>query len=242
MKLGINIDHVATLRQARMEDDPNVIDAASAALEGGADSITIHLREDRRHIQDQDVDAIIKHVPIVNLEMAATQEMLDIACTLKPHLVCLVPEKREELTTEGGLNVLALSDKLPSFIQTLHRHGIQVSLFIDPSPHQIDASLAVKADMIEIHTGGYAHQPSDLAIITQAVDEAAKKGLIVNAGHGLNYKNVSPIAALPRINELNIGHSIISRAVFVGLKQAVSEMKTLINSIKAPAPETTYAR
>lgn len=242
MKLGINIDHVATLRQARMEDDPNVLDAASSALEGGADSITIHLREDRRHIQDRDVEALVKQVPVVNFEMAATQEMLDIACHLKPHLVCLVPEKREELTTEGGLDVLALSDKLPTFIQTLHTHGIQVSLFIDPARHQIDASLAVKADMIEIHTGRYAHQPSDLVVITQAVADASTKGLIVNAGHGLNYKNVSPIAALPRINELNIGHSIISRAVFVGLKQAVSEMKALINSIKTPAPEITYVR
>jgi pyridoxine 5-phosphate synthase len=233
MLLGVNIDHVATLRQARKEDEPNLVQAAKEALSGGADGITIHLREDRRHIQDDDVIQIRKLDTRLNLEMAATDEMVKIACAIKPDFCCLVPEKREELTTEGGLNVIANEAKLKKATQQLQIAGIQVSLFIDPDKEQITKAKSVGANYIEIHTGVYANatekeQEKELNTIKEAVTFATSIGLKVNAGHGLKYHNTKPICEIKGILELNIGHSIISKAIFTGLKNAIQEMKTLI--------------
>jgi len=235
--LGVNIDHIATLRQARGTRYPDPIQAAIEAEEAGADGITLHLREDRRHIQDRDVD-MLKNIlqTRMNLEMAVTEEMLSIAERIQPEHCCLVPEKREELTTEGGLNVIAQIEKISQACERLGSRGIEVSLFIDPDPKQIDAAIRCKAPTIEIHTGHYAdathstEQQSELKRIKDAVQYAHVKGLIVNAGHGLNYHNTQAIAAIPNIFELNIGHAIIARSVFTGLKQAVKDMKTLIVS------------
>ncbi len=234
MKLGVNIDHIATLRQARKEGEPDVLQATLEALEGGADGITIHLREDRRHIQDEDVFLIRRHVPRLNLEMAATDEMVAIALKAKPDFCCLVPEKRNELTTEGGLDVIRHSDTLSSVIVSLQKARIRVSLFIDPNPIQIQAAARAKADYIEIHTGAYAHPHCQNPIeeckkIKDTAQLAHSLGLKVNAGHGLKYHNVTSIAKISFIEELNIGHSIVSRAMFIGLRSAVNEMKTLIN-------------
>lgn len=233
MLLGVNIDHVATLRQARKEDEPNLLDAAKDALKGGADGITVHLREDRRHIQDQDVIALRQFVPRLNLEMAATPAMVDFALKIKPQYCCLVPEKREELTTEGGLNVIELEQKLAPAIQQLTCAGIAVSIFIAPEMDQIKKAHAIGAPYIEIHTGHYANVAGDAQVleldrIKQVTHQAVQLGLHVNAGHGLKYHNVQPIAKISELLELNIGHSIISRAIFVGLEQAVREMKNLI--------------
>ena len=233
--LGVNIDHVATIRQARGTRYPEPLQAAMICEQAGADAITLHLREDRRHIQDRDVAMLADMIQTrMNLEMAATREMLDIACKIKPADVCLVPEKREELTTEGGLDVIANREQLKDFCQTLAEHDTRVSLFIDADLSQIDMAAEVNAPGIEIHTGHYAdamsleRRNSELVKIEQAVRYAESLGLHVNAGHGLDYHNVKSIAQINGVRELNIGHSIIARAVFTGLSEAVREMKRLI--------------
>lgn len=235
--LGVNIDHIATLRQARGTRYPDPIQAALLAEEAGADAITLHLREDRRHIQDRDVEMLIDILQTrMNLEMAATREMLDIACRVKPADCCVVPEKREELTTEGGLDVLGQQAYLGDYCQQLAEAGVRVSLFIDADKAQLDASKAVGAPVVEIHTGHYADAASpaqkqgELQKIIDAVAYGESIGLHVNAGHGLDYHNVQQIAVIPAVRELNIGHSIVARAVFTGWKEAVSEMKRLITT------------
>jgi len=233
--LGVNIDHVATLRQARGTRYPEPIQAALLAEQGGADAITLHLREDRRHIQDRDVEAL-RHIlqTRMNLEMAATREMAAIAERIRPQDCCLVPERRQELTTEGGLDVASHQAELTDYCVRLAEAGIRVSLFIDPDPVQIEAALAIGAPVIEIHTGAYADASDatvrghELERIRQAVAFGTGLGLYVNAGHGLNYHNVRPIAAIAGMRELNIGHAIIARALFSGLEQAVRDMKALL--------------
>lgn len=230
--LGVNIDHIATLRNARGTKYPDPVHAAEIAERAGADGITVHLREDRRHITDRDV-AILKQTlqTRMNLEMAVTDEMVDIAIQTKPTFVCLVPEKREELTTEGGLDVKGQLEKIKAATEKLAQAGITVSLFIDADREQIDAAKACNAPFIELHTGHYANaeteqeQQNELKKIAAAASYADDLGITVNAGHGLTYHNVAAIAALPEIYELNIGHSIIGRAVFDGLSKAVSDMK-----------------
>lgn len=233
--LGVNIDHVATLRQARGTRYPEPIQAALVAEQAGADLITLHLREDRRHIQERDVSMLIDILQTrMNLEMAATEEMLAIARRINPADCCLVPERREELTTEGGLDVAASQSYLKDYCAALEEAGVRVSLFIDAAPAQLEAAAAVGAPVVEIHTGHYADQTEsaaqkeELSRIAEAVRYGQELGLQVNAGHGLDYHNVRPIAALPGVRELNIGHSIISRAIFSGLAEAVAEMKRLI--------------
>lgn len=233
--LGVNIDHIATLRNARGTSYPDPVQAAFIAEQAGADGITVHLREDRRHITDRDVRILRQTLHTrMNLEMAVTEEMIAIACETKPHFCCLVPEKRQEVTTEGGLDVAGQPEKLRDACRRLAEAGILVSLFIDPDNVQIDAAVAAGAPYIEIHTGAYADagseeaQQEELARIARAATYAAGKGLKVNAGHGLTYHNVKPIAALPEMHELNIGHAIIGRAVMVGLKEAVADMKRLM--------------
>ena len=237
--LGVNVDHIATLRQARGTTYPDPAHAASVAEHAGASGITIHLREDRRHIVDRDVYTMAKTIQTrMNLEMAVTEEMLTIAEEVKPEFVCLVPEKREELTTEGGLDVKGQLDKITEAVARLAAVGVKVSLFIDADEAQIDAALATKAPYIEIHTGQYAEAQDDaeraeeLAKVVKGVEYAASKGIIVNAGHGLHYHNVKPIAAIPEIYELNIGHAIIARAAIDGLDKAVRDMKTLMNEAR----------
>lgn len=233
--LGVNIDHVATLRQVRGTAYPDPIEAALDAERAGADVITLHLREDRRHIQDRDVEILgAKLTTRMNLEMAATDEMVGIARRLQPHDCCLVPERREEITTEAGLDVRRLQDRLTRCCAELTEAGVRVSLFVDPDPHQIEAAAATGAPVIEIHTGAYAEAPDEarrreqLLRIAQSVQQAQALGLKVNAGHGLHYQNVQPIATIPGIAELNIGHAIIARAVFTGIGAAVREMKRLM--------------
>ena len=232
--LGVNIDHVATLRQARRAAVPDPLQAALLAEQSGADSITLHLREDRRHIQDRDVTAMRAALKTrMNLEMAATDEMVGIACRIRPADVCLVPEHRAELTTEGGLNVAGQLPRIRAVCAQLAAAGIRVSLFIDPDAAQVDAAVAVGAPAVELHTGAYAEaaretRGTELQRLAQAARAAAAAGLVVNAGHGLDYGNVQPVAALPEIVELNIGHSIVARAVFTGLGSAVAEMKRLM--------------
>jgi len=233
--LGVNIDHVATIRQARGTTYPDPIHAAQIAEIAGADGITLHLREDRRHIQDRDV-FILKETcqTRINLEMAVTEAMLKIALQVQPQHVCLVPEKREELTTEGGLDVINHFDKVNAACQQLTENGIIVSLFIDPDNQQIEAAKKCEAPFIEIHTGAYADaideksQSHELTLIANAANYAASMGLKVNAGHGLHYHNVQSIAQIPEIIELNIGHAIIARALMSGMHEAVSTMKQLI--------------
>jgi len=233
-RLGVNIDHVATIRQARGGREPDPVTAAALAELAGADGITVHLREDRRHIQDRDVMLLRRTIQTrLNLEMAATEEMVGIALKVAPDSVTLVPEKRQELTTEGGLDVVRHQQALAPQIELLRQAGIMVSLFVDPDVEQLKASARVKADYIEIHTGAYceansAEQAEELAKIEQAVSLGGKLGLGVNAGHGLNYQNVTKVARLKGIDELNIGHSIISRAVFAGMEQAVRDMIDLL--------------
>jgi pyridoxine 5-phosphate synthase len=233
--LGVNIDHVATLRNARGTDYPSPLDAAFIAERAGADGITIHLREDRRHINDRDVHLIGTQIHSrLNLEMAVTSEMLDIACEVKPVSCCLVPEKREELTTEGGLDVVGNFIKMKEACSTLSTKGILISPFIDPEKDQIDAVHEAGATMLELHTGCYADalderdQQFELERIKEAAYYADSKGLQVNAGHGLHYHNVAEVAEIPEIIELNIGHSIIARAILSGLELAVRDMKTLM--------------
>ncbi len=235
--LGVNVDHVATLREARRIDLPDPVEAAVICEIAGAHSIVAHLREDRRHIKERDIKLIkeIIHVKF-NLEMAPTEEILKIALEVKPHQATLVPERREEVTTEGGLDVARLKDKLKDFIVSLKEAGIKVSLFIDPEPLQVESSKEVEADSVELHTGDYANakesqREEELKKLKESAILANRLGMEVHAGHGLNYSNVQPVAALPFVKELNIGHSIISRAVFVGLEKAVKEMLSLINAV-----------
>lgn len=242
IELGVNIDHVATLRQQRLTVYPDPIAAALGAEDAGADLITLHLREDRRHIQDADVYAIKPLLRTrMNLECAVTREMLDIACKVKPSDVCLVPEKRHELTTEGGLDVVGGAAAVTDAVTQLHEAGIRVSLFIDPEPAQIAAAAKSGARVIELHTGAYAEATGETAQaeirrIQAAVAEALRLGLRVNAGHGLHYENAADIARLDGISELNIGHAIVARAVFSGWDKAVRDMKALLVQARAAKP------
>ena len=233
--LGVNIDHVATLRQARGTRYPDPVQAAIEAEQAGADSITLHLREDRRHIQDRDVVMLKDMLQTrMNLEMAVTEEMLNMACRIRPADCCLVPERREELTTEGGLDVAGQMVRMRDACQRLSEAGVRVSLFIDANMRQVEASKEVGAPCIEIHTGHFAdagnppRQNTEFKKIQQAISLGDDIGLLVNAGHGLHYHNVQAIAALPQVRELNIGHAIVARAVFSGLAEAVREMKRLM--------------
>lgn len=235
IELGVNIDHVATLRQARGTRYPDPVQAGLEAERAGADIITLHLREDRRHIQDRDVELLYQLLQVrMNLEMAATDEMLAFARRVRPADCCLVPERREELTTEGGLDVRGQSRRITECCARLAEGGIRVSLFIDPDPVQVDAAAAAGAPVIEIHTGHYADAPDEaraqqeLGRIAKAVEQGRALGLKVNAGHGLNYHNVRPVAGIEGIAELNIGHAIVARAVFTGLPAAVRDMKQLL--------------
>ncbi|HCK76442.1 MAG TPA: pyridoxine 5'-phosphate synthase [Gammaproteobacteria bacterium] len=237
MDLGVNIDHVATLRQVRGTSYPDPLEAVEICESNGADLITLHLREDRRHIQDNDVQQIRKVITTrMNLEMAVTEEMNEIARNIRPDDVCLVPEKREELTTEGGLDVAGQRDSLKSFVSGLEDEGIRVSLFIDPDSAQIHASASVGASAVELHTGAYAETRDqrtaerELERLSAATELGMSLGLRVNAGHGLHYDNVGRVAAMIGISELNIGHAIIARAVFSGLADAVSDMRRLMDS------------
>jgi len=235
IKLGVNIDHVATLRQARRTRYPDPVEAALIAESAGADAITLHLREDRRHIQDSDVETLRRLLKTrMNLESAVTDEMTDFALRIQPHDVCLVPERREELTTEGGLDVLRYFDPVQRACRKLAEAGIRVSLFIDADRAQIEAAAHAGAPAIEIHTGHYAdartvaQQENELERVRVSVSAGLVRGLTVNAGHGLHYQNVRAIAAIPGISELNIGHAIVAHALFVGFEQAVREMKALM--------------
>ncbi len=239
IKLGVNIDHIATLRQARGTPYPSPVQAALLAEEAGADAITLHLREDRRHIQDMDVRVLRGLLTTrMNLEMAITDEMLAIACELRPQDVCLVPERRQELTTEGGLDVAGQLTKVRDACQTLGEAGIRVSLFIDAERHQLDAARAAGAPVVEIHTGRYAETQgaaaaAELARIRAGVEHGRTLGLAVNAGHGLHYHNVQAVAAMEGVEELNIGHAIVARALFSGWQEAVREMKRLMLAARA---------
>lgn len=232
--LGVNIDHVATLRQSRGTRFPDPVQAAFESEQAGADAITVHLREDRRHIQERDVEILRGTVARLNLEMAVTDEMIAIAEGLKPQDCCLVPERRQELTTEGGLDVAGQRHRIGTACQRLAAAGVRVSLLVDPDPQQVEAAAEVGAPVIEIHTGRYADaetlaaREQEYQRIRDAVSQGAKLGLQVNAGHGLNYENVQPVAALAQVRELNIGHAIVARALFTGLGEAVREMKRLM--------------
>lgn len=232
IRLGVNIDHVATIRQARGTHYPDPVMAAQIAIEAGADGITLHLREDRRHIQEQDLVRLKENCSVpINLEMAVTEEMLTIAEQYLPEHCCLVPEKREELTTEGGLDVVAHEAEIKSACERLARAGIEVSLFIDPEATQIDAAIRCGAPVIELHTGQYAEVVTDaekqheLQRLENAARYAHEKGLLVNAGHGLHFDNIEPIVEIPHLNELNIGHSLIAEAIFEGIFNVVKKMK-----------------
>ncbi len=237
LRLGVNIDHVATLRQARGGPGPDPVHAAGVCLLGGADGITVHLREDRRHIQDRDLELLRRTVPThLNMEMAATDEMTSIACSVKPDAVCIVPEKRRELTTEGGLDVVGAAERLGTIIPRLAEAGIEVSLFIDPDEPQIRAAAEVGASHVELHTGAYANAPrgeardAELEKLIRAARIGHEVGLHVNAGHGIDYDNIDGILEVPFLEELNIGYSIICRAVFTGLEQAVRDMVTAMSA------------
>ena len=237
--LGVNVDHVATVRQARGTPYPDVVEAALAAERGGADGITAHLREDRRHIQDADIRALLAAVRTkLNLEMAVTPEMVALACRAKPADVCLVPERRQELTTEGGLDAAGQEATVAEAVRRLRDAGIRVSLFIDADAPQIDAAARMGAAAVEIHTGRYADavdeaaRRAELARVRAGVERAHAAGLIVNAGHGLTVGNVAPIAALPQVHELNIGHSIVARALFIGIEAATREMKARMTAAR----------
>lgn len=239
MILGINIDHIATLRNARSEGYPNLLDLALIAVEGGANQITAHLREDRRHIKDADITTLKANLPVpLNMEMALTEEMVAIALNIKPYAVCIVPEKRNEVTTEGGLDVNANARQLKVIIPKLQNAGIKVSLFIDSIKEQLDSACELKCNSIEINTGTYANAKEknieiELTKIKKIAKEAKLNGLQVHAGHGLNFKNIPAIARIPEITEFNIGHFLVSYALFVGFKNSVSEMRKIIASYKA---------
>jgi pyridoxine 5-phosphate synthase len=239
IRLGVNVDHVATVRQARKVEAPDPVEAALLAEKAGADGITVHLREDRRHIQERDVELMRQRLKTkLNLEMAVTPAMVALAEKLRPDDACFVPEKREELTTEGGLDVPANKQKILEAVKRLQDRGIHVSLFIDPQKNQLETAKAVGAYAVEIHTGAYcnaagAEREKERDAVAAAASLAHTLGLEVHGGHGLNYENVSPIATIPEIVELNIGHSIIARAVIVGIEQAVREMKEILNRARA---------
>jgi pyridoxine 5-phosphate synthase len=237
--LGVNIDHVATVREARKTNEPDPVWAAALAELGGADVITVHLREDRRHIQDRDLRILLESVAVpINLELACADDVLKIACQTPPRQATLVPEKREEVTTEGGLDVVGSREKVGDAIRRLKDAGILVSLFLDPDPRQLDAAAALGVDAIELHTGAYGHATlvhnaaktkAELETLLKAGEQIHAAGITLNAGHGLTYRNVQPVAAIKDMHELNIGHSIIARAIMVGLEQAVRDMKRLIS-------------
>jgi len=235
-RLYINIDHVATVRQARRTDEPYPLDAARLAEAAGADGITVHLREDRRHIQDADVERLAPVVRVLNLELATSAEVLEIACRLRPYQATIVPERREEVTTEGGLDLARPNPRLRDTIRRLDQAGARVSLFIDPDPAALDAAKDLGVPAIELHTGRYAHtwRQGDAALeeLRRAARHATDMGLFVHAGHGLTYHNVVPVAAIPEIEELNIGHSVVSRAVMVGMRAAVEEMLHLVRDAR----------
>jgi pyridoxine 5-phosphate synthase len=245
LRLGVNIDHVATVRNARGGPTPDPLRAALLAVEAGADGITAHLREDRRHIRDEDMARIKASVrKPLNFEMAATEQMLDIASRIKPHAVCLVPEKRTERTTEGGLDVVGGRDHLVPFVDQLKRAGVRVSLFIEPSEEAIDASVSIKAPVVELHTGAWCHAlevgdealaEREFARIRQAAAFAAERGLEVHAGHGLDYDTARRISGLPQIVELNIGHFLIGEAIFVGLAESIRRMRKAMDEGRAAA-------
>jgi pyridoxine 5-phosphate synthase len=235
LRLGVNIDHVATIRNARGGDHPDPVRAAQIVAAVGGDGITAHLREDRRHIRDADIERIMAatHLPL-NLEMAATEEMLEIALRYKPHAACIVPERREERTTEGGLDAAGQHNHLAPIVTRLMDAGIRVSLFIEPDARQIDAAIRLKADIVEFHTGKYAHlegeeREVELRRIADAAALAAKNGIEPHAGHGLTFDNVQPIAAIPQFAELNIGHYLIGEAIFIGLEESMRKMRTLMD-------------
>ncbi len=235
LRLGLNIDHVATLRNARGGRHPDPVRAAEIGMHAGADVITAHLREDRRHIRDEDVFRLKQEIPLpLNMEMAATEEMVQIALKVKPHAVCIVPERRAELTTEGGLDAAGQQKLLKPLIKKLSAAGIRVSLFIDPAQRQVEASREAGAAVVELHTGTYAHHYTDreLEILQEAARLAETLDLECHAGHGLNYDNVGPVAAIPQLRELNIGHFLVSDAVFAGLGQAVQNMRRLMNAAR----------
>jgi pyridoxine 5-phosphate synthase len=234
IRLYVNIDHVATVRQARRTDEPDPFEAAALCEAAGADGITVHLREDRRHIQDLDVERLAPSVKVLNLELATSPGIVDLACSLRPHQATIVPERREEITTEGGLDLRRPNARLRETIRRLDEAGIRVSLFIDPDLAALDAAKDLGVPAIELHTGRYAHtgraNDAALAELQEAARHATGMGLAVHAGHGLTYLNVRPVAAIHEIEELNIGHSIVSRAVMVGMHEAVREMRALVNS------------
>jgi pyridoxine 5-phosphate synthase len=242
LRLGVNIDHVATIRNARGGDHPDPVKAALAAAEAGADGITAHLREDRRHIRDEDIAALMAGLDIpLNLEMAATEEMLEIALRHRPHAACLVPEKREERTTEGGLDAAGQDNHLRPFVARLTEANIRVSLFIEPDPRQIEAAIRLRAPVVEFHTGRYAHldgpndqgaRAAELRRIADAAALAAKNGIEPHAGHGLTFGNVVPVAAIPQLRELNIGHFLVGEALFIGLDASVRRMRALMDEAR----------
>ncbi len=238
LRLGVNIDHVATIRNARGGDFPDPVRAALLAAEAGADGITAHLREDRRHIRDQDISKLMERLTIpLNLEMAATEEMLEIALRHRPHAACLVPEKREERTTEGGLDAAGQDNLLMPYIERLTGANIRVSLFIEPDPRQIEAAIRLKAPVVEFHTGRYAHlegeaRAEELRRLADAAALASKNGIEPHAGHGLTFDNVQPVAAIPQLRELNIGHFLVGEAIFTGLGESVGRMRSLMDEAR----------
>jgi pyridoxine 5-phosphate synthase len=238
LRLGVNIDHVATIRNARGGDHPDPVRAAFAAAEAGADGITAHLREDRRHIRDDDISRLMERLTIpLNLEMAATEEMLDIALRHRPHAACIVPEKREERTTEGGLDAAGQFGHLAGFVRRLGEANIRVSLFIEPDARQVEAAMRLGAPVVEFHTGRFAHlegadRAQELRRIADAAALAAKNGIEAHAGHGLTFDNVVPVAAIPQLAELNIGHFLIGEAIFAGLGDSVARMRALMDEAR----------
>jgi len=238
LRLGVNIDHVATIRNARGGEHPDPARAAEVVARSGGDGITVHLREDRRHIRDEDLERVAAATGLpINLEMAATDEMLAIALRHKPHAACIVPEKREERTTEGGLDAAGQHNRLAPIVSRLTDAGVRVSLFIEPDPRQIEAAIRLGAPVVEFHTGEYAHasgeaQAAELRRITDMAALAAKNGIEPHAGHGLTYENVQPVAAIPQLAELNIGHYLIGEAIFVGLESAVRRMRDLMDAVR----------
>jgi pyridoxine 5-phosphate synthase len=238
LRLGVNIDHVATIRNARGGDLPDPVRAALVAAEAGADGITAHLREDRRHIRDEDIAALIERLTIpLNLEMAPTEEMLEIALRHRPHAACLVPEKREERTTEGGLDAARQDNHLLPYVARLAAANVRVSLFIEPDPRQIEAAIRLEVPVVELHTGRYAHldgeaRAEELRRIADAAALAARNGIEAHAGHGLTFDNVQPVAAIPQLRELNIGHFLIGEAIFTGLGESVARMRGLMDEAR----------
>ena len=236
MRLYINVDHVATVRQARRTDEPDPVEAAHLCEEAGADGITAHLREDRRHIQDHDLERLRPAVKVLNVELATSPEIVAITCNLRPYQATLVPERREEITTEGGLDLVGSGRRLRDTIRRLDEAGIRVSLFVDPDPATLDAAKDLGVPAVELHTGRYANtgRRSDAALeeLRRAARHAADMGLFVHAGHGLTYTNVAPVAAIPEIEELNIGHSVVSRSIMVGMRSAVQEMARLVKGAR----------